>query len=706
MKIRLIRAVAAPGLPVVVICCSLLGATVAAAETVSSLPASDYTVRAVCVAPPPGYAGCLALRLVAKTAAARAHTHPLGMTRSGPVRSSAATEGAYGLRPEDLLSAYDLPRPPQPVSTQTIALVDAYNDSKAESDLARYDQEFGLPACTEADGCFRKVNQVGEEAPLPSSTGKEAQGWAGEISTDIEVAHAVCQNCHILLVEGDSASFPDLEAAEQTAVGLGATEISNSWGGPECSEGPSGPECGEESPAFNHPGIVITAAAGDHGYLGWAAEKPAERGFPDYPASSPHVVAVGGTRLTLGVDGEWAGETVWNDGGADQTGEIEGYGATGGGCSTVFTAQPWQQNVKGWSAVGCGTGAASKRAVADVSADGDPYTGVAVYDSTPFEGSTGWTPVGGTSVASPIIASMYALAGGAYGVRYPAQTLYENLAATPTSLHDVASGSNGACGKPFDGASGLSECELAEEGSSCSAATICLAGEGYDGPSGVGAPDGITAFEPGGEEGRKEVEAQKAKEAREVEERKADERKAEEQRAGEAQAEEQRRKEKTQEEEELIKSEGARGGESTGGGEGGEATSGPPVLAPGEALLAPEASGTTRPGNPNELVPTLSGLSLTLNASLALSRGRPKAFQLAFAFTVNTRVRVRVVLAKRVRASRSTRWQTLPDTLTIAAAAGRDQRRLTGRNPLAHGRYRLTLTPAPGTARSLTFQIA
>jgi hypothetical protein len=132
---------------------------------------------------------------------------------------------------------------------------------------------------------------------------------------------------------------------------MGATEISNSWDGEEPVT---------DSAVFNHPGVVITAASGDNGYLNWQSPEPAAIGHVGYPASSPHVVAVGGTRLSLTSEGAWAGESVWN-----------GYGATGSGCSETFGAPPWQQELPNWSAVGCG----SKRAVADVSADADPYTG-------------------------------------------------------------------------------------------------------------------------------------------------------------------------------------------------------------------------------------------------------------------------------------------------------------------------------------------
>ena len=479
-------------------------AQAAFASSVSPLPRSAYGIRAVCSKPARKRAGCLALQLVPKTAEARAHTHPLGVRRAvlaTPSSPPSPAAGDFGLRPQDLHSAYQLPTSAS--SAQTVALVDAYNDLTAEEDLATYDNEFGLPECTAADGCFEKVNQKGETGKLPFPTSAseleaaekgsraaraeaaEAIGWALKISLDIETAHATCQSCHILLVESNSPSYEDLESAEQSAATLGAGEISNSWAGPEEGETPKL----ESASPFNHPGIVITAAAGDDGYLNWDASS-SERGYANFPASSPHVVGVGGTRLSLGEGGAWAGEAVWN-----------GYGAGGGGCSVVFAAPPWQQSVSDWSTLGC----ASKRAVADVAADADPYTGVAVYDSSPeceYEYKEGkakrvghWCTIGGTSLASPLIASVFALAGGANGVEYPAKTLYENEVRAPESLHDITLGSNGECTKPFTEA-GLSGCTPAEEAAtSCDSKAICLAGTGYDGPSGVGTPDGIGAFE-------------------------------------------------------------------------------------------------------------------------------------------------------------------------------------------------------------------
>ena len=431
------------------------------------LPASNYVVEPLCAPPAPGYVSCFSLRVVPVTAAARAHRHPLGRVTRHAVVAGLAAEGAFGLRPQDLHAGYTLPT--RASVPQTIAIVDAYDDPTAESDLRAYDTEFHLPECTKANGCFKKVNQAGRESEYPEANSE----WDGEISLDIETAHAICQeNCHIILVEAERSTFSDLTASEETAVRLGATEISNSWGGVETSL---------DSSAFNHPGVVITASTGDDGYLNWDTSG-ASVGHPNYPASSPHVVAVGGTRLALKEESgetKWSNETVWNDGAPGG-----GNGAAGGGCSEHFTAQLWQQAVPDWSEVGCG----SKRASADVAADADPFSGVAVIDNGR------WGQVGGTSLASPIIASTFALAGGSGGVNYPAQTLYSHLG--EGSLHDVVSGSNGRCTHAYNFETGTSGCTTQEESEQCLEELICTAAPGYDGPSGVGTPDGVGAFAP------------------------------------------------------------------------------------------------------------------------------------------------------------------------------------------------------------------
>ena len=339
------------------------------------------------------------------------------LLRTDKVSPAATTPTGYG--PADLQSAYNLPSATAGAG-QTVAIVDAYNDPKAAADLATYRSYYGLPACTVASGCFRQVNQNGGTR-LPSNNG----GWAQEESLDLDMASAICPNCKILLVEASTASFANLGAAVNEAAKLGASVISNSYGGSDASDSSYGSY-------YNHPGIAVTASAGDSGY------------GAQYPASSDYVTAVGGTSLTRASNTRGWSETVWS--------------GSGSGCS-AYNAQPtWQATV--------GTGC-SKRAVADVSADADPNTGVAVYDSYSYQGASGWLQFGGTSVASPIIASVYALAGNAKTVNYGAQP-YSN----PSALNDVTSGSNGTC----------------------PTTQWCNARVGWDGPTGLGTPNGTGAF--------------------------------------------------------------------------------------------------------------------------------------------------------------------------------------------------------------------
>jgi streptogramin lyase len=410
-------------------------ATSADASTVHPLPASNYNTRHACPPPTAGHPACLVGKLIPRTAAARARNHPLALTTKHLLKpADAVAEGGYGLRPQDLHAAYGLPD--EAPTRQTVAIVDYTGDPHLEADLGVYDREFGLPECTKNNGCLTTVNTEGKEAPLPDD-----EGWSLEISADVEMAHAVCQrNCKILLVEGTN-----LEQGEESAVRLGATEISNSW--------ISWPNPTVPNPAFNHPGVVITAAAGDWGY-----------GDTAMPASSPDVVAVGGTRLTM-TGGEWKSETAWP--------------GTGGGCFP-YPAPRWQMEVADWSSVGCG----SNRAVADVSAVASSESPVALYDA-------GWVSAYGTSLSSPIIASAFALAGGSHGVAYPAQTLYSHLG--QASLRNVTEGTNDRCQPIYT--TGCTD--PLESTIGCGPALlICHAGTGYNGPTGVGTPDGLGAFEP------------------------------------------------------------------------------------------------------------------------------------------------------------------------------------------------------------------
>jgi len=301
-----------------------------------------------------------------------------------------------------------------------VAIVDAYDDPAAESDLAVYRSTYGLPACTTANGCFRKVNQGGGT----SYPGADS-GWAAEISLDLDVVSAICPRCHILLVEASSSYISDLGKAVNRAVSLGARFVSNSYGGGESSSDSS-----YDTQYFDHPGVAITVSAGDSGY-GTA-----------YPAASHYVTAVGGTSLRSSSNARGWAETVW--------------AGSGSGCSTVDSKPAWQTDS------GC-----RRRTIADVAAVADPNTGVAVYDTYR---ANGWAVYGGTSVSAPVIASVYALAGTPWGGTYPASYPYAHKPA----LNGVTSGSNG----------------------SCSPAYLCTAGPGYNGPAGLGTPNGYTAFAP------------------------------------------------------------------------------------------------------------------------------------------------------------------------------------------------------------------
>jgi subtilase family serine protease len=341
----------------------------------------------------------------------------------------ATTSYQFGYTPQNLASAYKWADPSGSIwqwNHQTVAIVDAYDNPAAESDLAAYRTQFNLPPCTTSNGCFRKVNQRGGTAPPAGNT-----GWGQEIDLDIEMASAVCPNCKILLVESDSNSFTDLGAAVNEAYALGATAISNSYGGGEFF--------GESSygGAYNHPGVAVTASSGDGGY------------GVEVPAAYNTVVAVGGTSLTSASNTRGWTETAWS--------------GAGSGCSALISKPSWQKDF------GCG-----RRTVADVSAVADPNTGVAVYDSYGSSGGANWYVFGGTSVASPIIASVYSLAGNAGSVNYAAQLPY----GSPSSLFDVTSGSNGNCTKRR----------------STSTKYLCTAGSGYDGPTGLGTPNGTGGF--------------------------------------------------------------------------------------------------------------------------------------------------------------------------------------------------------------------
>lgn len=434
-------------------------------------------VRQVCPAPKPGDASCLALALVpapANAAGARPYIAGGGALSRGP---------AGGLTPADLASAYGF-LPSIGGAGQTVAVVDAYDDPDIEGDLGTFDRQYGLPACTESNGCLEKVSQTGSATSLPPA---DTDGWSVEETLDVETVHSICESCKVLLAEADSESLPDLAAAANEAVTLGASEVSNSYGALETEMGES------EQDAYDHPGVVVTAASGDRGYLNWdyvaAFLKAPAR--PDAPASLPTVVAVGGTSLELKAGGARKSESVWNDSGRPTHKEFKRFSATGGGCSAMFGAPAWQQGAPGWASTGCAT----KRLANDIAAVADPYTGFDIYDSYAYEPefTPGWTTLGGTSLSSPLIAALYGLAGGSHGVSYPAASLYAHLGES-SALYDVTKGGNGYCDGEAPGPCG--EPAINEElgDIDCEGTIACDAAPGFDGPSGVGTPNGLGAF--------------------------------------------------------------------------------------------------------------------------------------------------------------------------------------------------------------------
>ncbi len=436
------------------------GAQTAELMATAGLQPSQVTAAAACPPAAPGAARCAAQTLVLRSDGALvrpsvqhlrwpASVAPgLGAGRPAPASAAGLTAGA-GLTavandaaaagvapplpgtPAYLQQAYDLTALSASAGSEsTVAVVDAYNDPNAASDLATYRATYGLPACTAAGGCFRQVNESGAAAPLPAGN----SGWETEISLDLDAVSAICPNCHILLVEASSIELSDLAQAQATAAALGATEINDSW-----AIGYSSPV----SDTLTFPGIAVVASSGDSGYDG-SASMP-------YPAALPGVTAAGGTTLTAAT-----GTTPSARGYAEAAWSLsDGWGG-GSGCATDEPKPSYQTDT------GC-----SGRSYADVSADGDPATGLSVYDS----GNGGWMLVGGTSLSSPIIAAFDGLIGvngASPGWAYADSAL----------LNDPTTGTTGACPPVI--------------------AYICTAGAGYDGPTGAGSISGdIVAGAPG-----------------------------------------------------------------------------------------------------------------------------------------------------------------------------------------------------------------
>jgi hypothetical protein len=396
----------------------------------------------------PGRASCLAIE--------NTTAHPTALT----VRPGAIPSG-FGYGPSDLQSAYGLTSASASDGAgTTVAVVDAYNDPTAASDLATYRADAGLPALTA--GQLTVYNQEGETAssslPGPSPSGDD---WSVEVSLDLDMVSAICPLCKIDLVEADNDIIVEngvfegnLFKAEQTAATtLGAKYISDSWAAPESAVEQVEPESTLDSTYFGVPGVVYVAAASDFGYDNGIA----------YPAVSPNVVAVGGTSLTPASNSRGWTESVWD------TNDNE---ATGSGCSAYEPQPSWQASIP------ILTAACPNRADNDVAADADPNTGVAIYDtSNQTPSSNDWYEYGGNSESSPIIAAVFALAGNnGNGGNNAAESIYDHT----SDLYEVTGGSDGECTPP------------AVDSVLC---TATGAADTWNGPTGWGTPDGITAFE-------------------------------------------------------------------------------------------------------------------------------------------------------------------------------------------------------------------
>jgi hypothetical protein len=387
-----------------------MAAFAASAQAVPHSKAKGLKDRDSCGVAAEGSARCLA----------KVVTDDTGATFDAAPAAAAGTPAGWG--PADLRSAYKLP---SFSGTPTVAIVDAFDDPNAESDLSAYRAQYGLPACSSADGCFTKVNQNGVQGSYPAAD----RGWSEEIALDLDMVSAACPSCHILLVEATSNSFANLMTAVDRATATpGVVAVSNSYGGGEFS--------GETTydSHFNHPGIAITVSSGDAGY------------GTEYPAASRYVTAAGGTSLATAANSRGWSESAWS--------------GAGSGCSAYEAKPSWQP-----------AGACSRRTVADVSSVSDPNTGVAVNST--YGGDPGWMVFGGTSAAAPFIAGVYAVGGVTAGLN-EASLPYAHT----SSLFDVVSGSNGRCTSRHNS----------------SQAYLCTARAGYDGPTGLGTPNGASAF--------------------------------------------------------------------------------------------------------------------------------------------------------------------------------------------------------------------
>jgi MYXO-CTERM domain-containing protein len=362
-------------------------------------------------------------------------------TSMGGGGGSSPPSGA--MTPTDILTRYSIPSTAH-ANGAIVALVELPS-THGLTDVNAYRSKYGIPALAECpvDGsgvptpggtaCFARVGSDGTTKTVSTT---DCPGWSGETGLDMDMVSAACPDCSIVLAE--AASDATLDGMNKIAATvLHAAAVSNSWGAPE--------QAPDDESAYESTGILTVAASGDDGYLN--EDEGADT--PNFPASSPYVLAVGGTTMK---GSSPFSEIVWND----------GSGAGGSGCSTEFAMPSWQ------SSSGFDFGTCKMRASVDVSAaaEFDPG-GIAAYD----QDDGGWNAVVGTSAASPMVAAIMARLGLAGTDNH--SLFYSNISA----FNDITSGDNY---------------------SKCGGSVMCTAGTGWDGPTGLGSPNGTALLALGG----------------------------------------------------------------------------------------------------------------------------------------------------------------------------------------------------------------
>jgi hypothetical protein len=330
------------------------------------------------------------------------------------LRAGRASPDPQGWGAPAIRDAYDVP---STGAGTTVAVVVAYDYPTAEADMNRYRSQFGLPACTSASGCFTKINQRGETGSYPA----QDVGWGVEASLDLQMISTACPTCKIVLAEANQPTDRAFNKTTRAAAAAGATVTNHSYGrieltGDDTADG-----------AYALPGVTAVSASGDYGY-----------GPAQFPASSPHVVAVGGTTLRRTVDGRGWEDRVWD--------------GTGSGCSAYFAKPAWQSDA-----------ACPGRTATDVSAVAH---GIAVFNTSIPRPYAGWIELDGTSASSPLVAGLIGEAGS--GGISP-DVLYAHAA----DFNDVVAGRNGFCLGSY----------------------LCTGVAGYDAPTGLGTPEGVAGFQ-------------------------------------------------------------------------------------------------------------------------------------------------------------------------------------------------------------------